>query len=557
VFGEACNMAKKVLLATEKAFSGAAVAQAEAIITAAGHSLVKCENYKERSEFLTAAADCDAMIIRSDKANAEMFDAAKNLKLIVRAGAGVDNIDLAAASAKGVVAMNTPGMNSNAVAELAFGMMLMHYRNSYDGTSGRELTGRKLGLVGCGMVGVQMIKIAKGFGVKVLAVDPFLKPDDIRARGAEPCASKEDLFAACDFVSLHIPATPETTGSIGKDLVSKMPKDGCLINTARLEVVDEAGLMGLLLERPDLGYISDVQLQDTAACAAKLGDRFAKQVHCTPKKMGAQTAEANNNCAGAAAKQIVDFFAKGDVSCQVNRAKDAPNPTVYTWSGGKVSTNPSGTIGEGRKVNFGAGPCCLPYTVLMKAQDELCNFNGTGGMSVMEMSHRGKDFDGIIKGAEKDIRELLKVPDNFKVMFLQGGATTQFASVALNLLGLAKRDGKPLVGDYIVTGQWGDKAAIECNKYGKGNVAVSTKSTKYTSIPPQSEWKISEDSLYVHYTCNETVNGVEFREFPDIKGKLLVAITAAISCPGQSTGRSMLWSMQARRRTLDRQATLS
>merc|ERR1712238_563698 len=198
-------------------------------------------------------------------------------------------------------------------------------------------------------------------------------------------------------------------------------------------------------------------------------------------KMGAQTAEANNNCAGAAAKQIVDFFAKGDVSCQVNRAKDAPNPTVYTWSGGKVSTNPSGPIGEGRKVNFGAGPCCLPYTVLMKAQDELCNFNGTGGMSVMEMSHRGKDFDGIIKGAEKDIRELLKVPDNFKVMFLQGGATTQFASVALNLLGLAKRDGKPLVGDYIVTGQWGDKAAIECNKYIKGKLLVGDHSSDFMS----------------------------------------------------------------------------
>merc|ERR1719416_320467 len=175
-------------------------------------------------------------------------------------------------------------MNSNAVAELAFGMMLMHYRNSYDGTSGRELRGRKLGLVGCGLVGVQMIKIAKGFGVAVLAVDPFLKPDDIRARGAEPCASKEDLFAACDFVSLHIPATPETTGSIGKDLVSKMPKDGCLINTARLEVVDEAGLMGVLAERSDLGYISDVQLQDKDACSAKLGDRFAKQVHCTRRK---------------------------------------------------------------------------------------------------------------------------------------------------------------------------------------------------------------------------------------------------------------------------------
>merc|ERR1719265_2772654 len=216
--------------------------------------------------------------------------------------------------------MNTPGMNSNAVAELAFGMMVKHFRNSYDGTSGRELCGRKLGLIGCGLVSNMMIKIAKGFGVDVMACDPYLSPDAIRSRGAEPCASREDIFSKCDFVSLHIPATPETTGCINKGLIMRLPKDGLLINTARLEVVDEAGLTAALLERKDLGYISDVQLVDATAVKASLGERFAKQVHCTPKKMGAQTAEANNNCAGAAARQTVDFFVKGDVACQVNKS---------------------------------------------------------------------------------------------------------------------------------------------------------------------------------------------------------------------------------------------
>jgi len=511
-------MSKTVLLATEKAFAKAAVSQAETILKDAGHTLVKLENYKERSEFLTAAADCDAMIIRSDNADAELIQAAKKLKVIVRAGAGFDNIDCKVAADNQVVAMNTPGMNSNAVAELAFGMLVMHCRNSYDGSSGRELRGRKMGLVGCGLVGVQVIKIAKGFGVEMFAVDPFLKPDEIRARGAEACASKEELFSKCDFISLHIPATPETTGSIGKDLMMRLPKDGVLINTARLEVVDESGLVDAFIERPDLGYISDVQLKDKAMVQAKLGDKFAKQVHCTPKKMGAQTAEANNNCAGAAARQIVDFFKKGDTSCQVNRPKDAPNPNVYSWSGGKVSINPFPILGEGRVINFGAGPCCLPLAVLQTAEKDMLNWHGTAGMSVMEMSHRGKDFVSIIEGAEADLRELLEVPDNFKVLFLQGGATTQFASVPLNLLG--ERGAK---ADYIVTGQWGDKAAIECNKYGKSNRVVDTKSSKYTKIPPQSEWApFDPEAKYVHYCLNETVNGVEFQYVPDVGDKLLV-----------------------------------
>merc|ERR1712032_1533529 len=248
----------------------------------------------------------------------------------------------------------------------------------------------------------------------------------------------------------------------------------------------------------------------------KLGDRFAKQILSTPKKMGAQTAEANENCCGKAARQINDFFAKGDTSCQVNRAKDAPNPTIHTFSGGKVSTNVQPLIGEGRVVNFGAGPCCLPLLVLQTAQEEMLNWQGTAGMSVMEMSHRGKDFEAIIRTCETDLRELLNVPTNFKVLFLAGGATAEFAGVPLNLLG---ERGK--TADYIVTGQWGDKAYQECNKYGKANVAVNTKPSKYTTIPPQSEWKLDPEAVYCHYTLNETVNGVEFKITPDV-GKLLV-----------------------------------
>lgn len=525
---------RTVLLATEKAFSPAAVGQAESILTAAGHKLVKLENYSAKQQLLDAAASCDAMIIRSDKADKDVLAAAKQLKIIVRAGAGFDNIDLAAASAGGVVAMNTPGMNANAVAELAFGMLLSHCRNGFDGTSGREVRGRSLGLVGCGMVGAQMIKIAKGFGVKVYAVDPFLTEEQIRVQGAEPLPSKEELFKKCDFVSLHMPGTPETKGSIGQQLIGSMPKDGVLINTARLEVVDEAGLIATLLARPDLGYVSDVQLQDAAKVKESLGDvKFAKQVHCTPKKMGAQTSEANNNCCGAAAKQIAEFFSKGNTSCQVNRSKDEPNPSIYMHEGKKVSTNTTLLIGPDRKVNFGAGPCCLPHSVLIKAQDDMLNWEGTAGMSVMEMSHRGKAYDSIIKNAERDLRELLEVPSNFKVLFMQGGATAQFAAVPLNLLGE-----RGAVGDYMVTGQWGDKAQQECNKYGKGNFVINTKPTKFTTIPQKSEWKFSPDSKYVHYTDNETVNGVEYTGPPDIpEGKILVG-----DCSSNFMSRKIDWN---------------
>jgi len=518
-------MSKRVLLLTEKAFSKPAVQQTEDILTAAGYTLAKCENYKDRADALTAAATCDAMIIRSDKANAELLNAATDLKLIVRAGAGFDNIDLEAATAKGVVAMNTPGMNSNAVAELVFGMLVSHCRNGFDGTSGRELKGRTLGLYGFGMVGVCVGKIAKGYGMKVMALDPFLTAEEIKTKGAEPVSDTKELFSKCDFVSSHIPALPTTIGSINYDLISLLPKDGVLINTSRLEVVDEEGLIKVLTERPDLGYISDVQLADAAKVKGALGeDKFKKQVHFTPKKMGAQTAEANNNCCSAAAKQIVAFFENGDTSAQVNRVKGAPDPSKYKG----VSTKTEGILGEGRKVNFGAGPCCLPLLVLQEAQEEMLNWNGTGGMSVMEMSHRGKDYDGIITRAIANLKKLLEVPDNFKIILLQGGATGQFAAVPLNLLGERGAE-----ADYLVTGTWGTKAAEECNKYGKANVIFTTKSTKFTTIPPDSEWKdkLTPGAKYVHYCLNETVNGVEWDHVPDVpEGTILVGDHSSNFC---------------------------
>jgi len=506
----------KVLLATEKAFAAQAVNQLESILQKADYKLVKLENYKERQELLTAAADCDAMIIRSDKADKELFDAAKNMKLIVRAGAGVDNIDLTVATERNVVAMNTPGQNSNAVAEMVFGLMVMRMRNSYDGSTGRELRGRKLGLIGCGLVGQYVAKIAQGFGMEVHAFDPFLKPHEIKAKGAKPVSTQEEIFKCCDFVSLHIPATEQTKNSIGYDKINSMPRGGCLINTARVEVVDEDGLTKALLERDDLGYITDVQLKDKAQVEKILGANFAKQVLSTPKKMGAQTAEANDNAGSAAARQIIDFFEKGDVTCQVNKKAGAPNPNIYKWSGGDVSLNTTSVLGEGRIVNFSAGPCCLPLEILEQARDDMLNWHGSG-MSVMEMSHRSKEYESIIGQAEKDMRELLEIPDNFKVLFLQGGATGQFAAVPLNLLG--KTGAK---ADYLVTGQWGEKAVAECKKWGAPSVVADGKPKKYTHIPAPSEWKLSQDAEYFHYCSNETVNGVEFKEVPEVQVPLVV-----------------------------------
>ena len=304
----------KVLIATEKPFAAAAVEGIRKEIEGAGHELALLEKYTETAQLLDAVKDADALIIRSDKATAEVFEAAKNLKIVVRAGAGYDNIDLAAATAHNVVAENTPGQNSNAVAELVLGMLVYGARNFYNGKSGSELIGKKLGILAFGNVGRNVARIAKGFGMEVYAYDAFCPKDVIEAAGVKAVDNQEALFETCDIVSLHIPATPETKQSINYALVNKMAKGGTLINTARKEVINEPELIKLMGEREDLKFITDIK-PDADAEFAKFEGRYFS----TPKKMGAQTAEANINAGIAAAKQINAFFATGDTKFQVNK----------------------------------------------------------------------------------------------------------------------------------------------------------------------------------------------------------------------------------------------
>ena len=305
----------KILVATQKPFSAAAVAGIREIVLAAGHECAVLEKYPGEEELKAAAADADALIIRSDKVNAGVIAAAPRLKIVVRAGAGYDNVDLAAASARGIVVMNTPGQNANAVAELAIAMMIYMSRGQFTPATGSEIAGKTVGIQAFGNVGRLVGAKAAALGMKVKAIDPFIPEEKIRAAGAAPAASLEDLYGTCDFVSIHIPATPQTVGSIGYDLISRMPKGACLVNTARKEVIDEAGLEKALGERPDLKYVTDVAPDGYAA----LRERFGVRIFATPKKMGAQTAEANLNAGLAAARQIVDFFATGNTRFQVNR----------------------------------------------------------------------------------------------------------------------------------------------------------------------------------------------------------------------------------------------
>lgn len=304
----------KVLVATEKPFAAAAVEGIKKEIEGAGNELVLLEKYTEKAQLLDAVKDVDAMIIRSDKADAEVLDAAKNLKIIVRAGAGYDNIDLAAATAHNVVAENTPGQNSNAVAELVFGLLVFTVRNFYNGKAGSELKGKKLGILAFGNVGRNVARIAKGFGMEVAAYDAFCPADVIEAAGVYAVKSQDELFQTCDIVSLHIPATPETIKSIDYKTVNQLPKGGILINTARKEVINEPELLKLLAEREDLKFITDIK-PDADADFAKFEGRYFS----TPKKMGAQTAEANINAGIAAAKQINAFFKDGYTKFQVNK----------------------------------------------------------------------------------------------------------------------------------------------------------------------------------------------------------------------------------------------
>ena len=302
----------KVLVATEKPFAAEAVNGIKQEIENAGHALVVLEKYSEQ-QLLDAIADADALIVRSDKVTPALLDVAKNLKIVVRAGAGYDNVDIAYAKEKNVVVENTPGQNSNAVAELVFGLLVYAVRNFYNGKSGTELLGKKLGILAYGNVGRNVARIAKGFGMEVYAYDAFCPKDVIESTGVHAVDNQDALFEQCDIVSLHIPATPETRQSINYALVGKMKKNGILINTARKEVINEPELIKLMAERTDLKFVTDIKPDADAEFAAFEGRYFS-----TPKKMGAQTAEANTNAGIAAAKQINAFFADGCSKFRVN-----------------------------------------------------------------------------------------------------------------------------------------------------------------------------------------------------------------------------------------------
>ena len=305
----------KVLIATEKPFAPAAVEDIKKILGEAGHEVTLLEGYKDKSDLLAAVKDVNAMIVRSDKITKDVLDASPELKIVVRAGAGYDSIDTAYAKEKGIVVENTPGQNSNAVAELVFGLLVYAKRKFFSGKAGSELKGKKIGILAFGNVGRNVARIAKGFDMDVYAYDAFIPAEKIEALGVHAAKSQEDLFEKCDIVSLHIPATPETKQSINYALVSKMEKGAILINTARKEIINEPELIKLMEERPDLTYITDIKPDADEEFKTKFEGRY----FATPKKMGAQTAEANINAGIAAAHQIAAFFATGDTKFQVNK----------------------------------------------------------------------------------------------------------------------------------------------------------------------------------------------------------------------------------------------
>ena len=305
----------KVLIATDKPFAAVAVKGIREVVEGAGYELVLLEKYTEKAQLLDAVKEVDAVIIRSDIVDAEVLAAAKQLKIVVRAGAGYDNVDLDAATAHKVCVMNTPGQNANAVAELVFGMLVYAVRNFFNGTSGTELYGKKLGILAYGNVGRNVARIAKGFGMETYAYDAFCPAQAIESDGVKAIFSTDVLFKECQIVSLHIPATAETKGSINFELMNSMPKGAIVVNTARKEVIDEAGLVKMFEERPDFKYVTDIKPSIDAELAAKYPDRYFS----TPKKMGAQTSEANINAGIAAAKQIVGFLRDGIDKFRVNQ----------------------------------------------------------------------------------------------------------------------------------------------------------------------------------------------------------------------------------------------
>lgn len=306
---------KQVLIATEKPFSKVAVEGIRTVIEQAGYELKVLENYKTKQELLEAVAEVDALIVRSDKVDKEVIEAASKLKIVVRAGAGYDNLDLENCSAKHVIAMNTPGQNSNAVAELVFGMLVFGVRNHFNGSSGSELRGKSLGIHAYGNVGHFVGQVALGFGMKVYAYDPYVTADRMESDGIEPVNSIEELYRTCEVISLHIPATESTIKSINKPLLMMMPKGAVLINTARKEVINEEDLVEVMNERDDFIYLSDIIPSNAEVFKTKFPNRH----FFTPKKMGAQTEEANVNAGVAAARQIVSFFTSGDETFRINR----------------------------------------------------------------------------------------------------------------------------------------------------------------------------------------------------------------------------------------------
>lgn len=305
----------KVLIATEKPFAPVAVKGIKDILDMAHYELALLEKYTEKAELLQAVADVDALIVRSDQIDAAVMDAAPKLRIIVRAGAGYDNIDLAAATAHHIVVMNTPGQNANAVAELAVGLLIYACRNRFNGTSGTELMGKKLGLLAYGAVAQNLARIAKGMGMDISGYSPLDRPQKIIDAGFHVHETLEDLFSYNNIVSLHVPSTPQTRGMIGYDLVKCMRRDAILLNTARQDIIDEDGLLKAMSERPDLRYVTDLKMKQHEHALEVLGDRY----FFTPKKMGAQTKEANVNAGLAAAQQIVDYLEDGVKKFQVNK----------------------------------------------------------------------------------------------------------------------------------------------------------------------------------------------------------------------------------------------
>ena len=307
-------MMKKVLIATVKPFAPETLPLLKTVCNKAGYKMELIEKYESQDDLIEAVKGANALIIRSDKVTREVIEAAESLEIVVRAGAGYDNVDLEAAAANNVVVMNTPGQNSNAVAELALGMMVYFARNLFNGKPGTELKGKKLGMHAYGHVGKLVANIAKGFGMEIFAFDPYIENDDIRKDNVIPVDSVEELYRKCQYISLHIPANEKTKGSVNYNLMKQMPEGATIINTARKEVVDEDSLMKIMEERSDFGYLADV----APDCKDEFEQKYEGRYYFTPKKMGAQTKEANVNAGVAAANQIVDFFTKNDITYKVN-----------------------------------------------------------------------------------------------------------------------------------------------------------------------------------------------------------------------------------------------